>query len=123
MKEQIHLTWLTVDGKVFDNKAEALAHERSLPRVTRYILENDLSEEVLAKKGLWQFGYAERTYKTHYEAPAFLRAGGEITTYEAHDRVLFHYSGTLQAALEYAVDQPWWNKDEKYFTKIEAVNG
>jgi hypothetical protein len=119
MKEQI--TWLTVDGKVFDNKAEALAHERSLPRVTRYILEKGLSEEDLAKKGLWQFRYTEGTYTTNYECPSFLRTG---TTYESHDVPMFYYSGTLQAALEYAVeDQLWWSKEGKYFRSIEVING
>lgn len=115
-------TYEAVDGTVFDSEIKCKNYENSLPKDLVFCLEQKYTHAQLVEQGYYELGYTSEWTTAEYEAPAFLREGGEYVSYHSSDTILKVVFGDLTDVVAYAVRTDWANYPGKFIRKIEVTN-
>ena len=123
MRAQVETTirWEACDGHIFSDEKSCRAYEETLPRPERYSFETGaVLSDSSATIGNYECGYVYTWETTEYEAPAFLRQGGDYTTEHSTDNVLLKLHGTLGAVIRKAVQNEtfWRNRKAGGFIRM-----
>ncbi len=100
--------WQAVDGKLFETREACLEHEANMSPAQRYVYRHNISQAQSKEEGLWEYGYHHRSTYTAYEAPGFLREGGEYEYEEETFVSLGFAQGRLENVLLLASKNPSW---------------
>lgn len=114
-------TFIAIDGTTFDVEGACRAYEARLHPHLVFCLEQKYTAEQLRHVACYQLGYTTSWTTTEYEAPGFMREGGDYTAHHSTDTMLELVHGELSDVVTYALGTQWANQRGKLIRRVKIV--